>query len=82
VVVGIAWKLWLQVIEATVDRLSGMGGIARSLWILDRVFYAFIDETVIIIAGGEALFHVLYILINGKGSRSPGPCRTRHRLSS
>jgi hypothetical protein len=52
-----------------------MGGIAMSLLIPGRVFWTLMDETVIIIAGSEALFSVLCVLVNGKGSRGAGSCR-------
>jgi hypothetical protein len=58
-----------------------MGGIARSLLILGRVFYTFVDEIVMIMAGSEALFSMLYVLINGKSSRGAGSYRAGHRLS-
>jgi hypothetical protein len=60
---------------------SRMGGIARSLWIQDRVFFTFVDETVIIIAGSEALFSILGVLVNGKGSRDARSCSAGYRLS-
>jgi hypothetical protein len=49
-----------------------MGGIVRSLWIPGRVFHPFVNETVIVKAGSEALLGVPYILANGKGSRGAG----------
>jgi hypothetical protein len=59
-----------------------MGGLARPLWILGKVFYPVVDETVIIKAGSKVLFCILYILINGKGSRVAESWRASHRLSS
>jgi hypothetical protein len=59
-----------------------MGGITRSLWIPGRVFYPFVDKTVIIKVGSKVLLGALYILINGKGSRVIGSWRAGHRLSS
>jgi hypothetical protein len=58
-----------------------MDGIARSLGIPGKVFCPFVDETVIIIAGSEALFNMLCVLVNGKHSRSTRSCRASHSLS-
>jgi hypothetical protein len=63
------------------ERSSRMGGIAESLWVSGRVFYTLVDETVIIKAGGETLFSMLCILVNGKGSRSAAFWRAGHKLS-
>jgi hypothetical protein len=32
-----------------------LGGIVKALWISGKVFHAFVNETVIIMVGGEAL---------------------------
>jgi hypothetical protein len=60
---------------------SGMGGIAESLWVPGKVFCAYVNETVIMKAGGEALFSMLCVLINRKSSRSTGFCRAGYKLS-
>jgi hypothetical protein len=51
------------------------------VWIPARDFCALMDETVIIIVGGKALFSVLCVLVNGKGSSGAGSSRAGHRVT-
>jgi hypothetical protein len=69
------------VVEAVAERSSEMGNTAGSLWVPGRVFCALVDETVIMKAGSEALFNVLCVLVNEKGSRNAGTWRAGHKLS-
>jgi hypothetical protein len=62
-------------------RSSRMGGIAGSLWVPSRVFCALMDETVIIKASVEALFCMLCILVNVKGSRGAESWTAGYKLS-
>jgi hypothetical protein len=59
-------------VEAVVGRSTGIGSIGRLLWISGRVFFPFVDGTVIVKAVSQALFDMLYILVNENGSKDIG----------